>query len=257
MWSADLAMEGEEDQPKPTPLQLILTFAGAMAIGIGIFVLIPTWLTHWLSATLFPGVKLASHAGATLWEQLTPTREALVPNTIEGLVRVVFLVLYILAIGTGKEIRRVFAYHGAEHKVVNAWEATGELTLETARGFSRIHPRCGTSFLFLTFVVGILIHALIGWPEHHGIRMLSRLILLPFVAGTAYELIRLAGRFRESNLLKVLVWPGMLLQRLTTAEPTDDQIEVALTAMRNVLEEEGELPADDSGAAPLTSVIVV
>jgi uncharacterized protein YqhQ len=185
---------------------------------------------------------LRCHAGGGgFWSQFIPSKAAILPNVLEGLVRVLMLVVYILVIRMGAEIKRVFAYHGAEHKVVNAYEAGADLTVEGVRGYSRIHPRCGTSFLFLVFVVGIIVHALIGFPDNPLVRMASRLVLLIPVAGLSYEVLRLAGKFRNSQLLKVLVFPGMLLQRLTTAEPADEQIEVALAALRGVLEDEGVL----------------
>jgi len=236
MWSADLAMESEGQQ-KPSTLSVVLTLIVAIGVGIGLFVLLPTWLVN-----LVPDEHARHAPGSGLLSQFIPSPGAILPNFIEGVIRVLMLVGYILFIGRMADIKRVFSYHGAEHKVVNAYEAGAELTVDGARGYSRIHPRCGTSFLFLVFIVGILMHALIGWPDNVPLRMASRLVLLLPVAGVAYELIRLAGRFRHSWLLKVLVWPGMLLQRLTTAEPTDDQIEVALQAMRGVLEDEGMLP---------------
>ena len=234
MWSADQAMEGEE-QEKPSSFQYALTILFALAIGIGGFVLFPTWLAH----LPFPPVHHLHPEN--FWAQFLITPDAILPNVTEGVIRVVMLVAYIGLIGRGAEIQRVFAYHGAEHKVVNAWEGGAELSVDGAKPFSRIHPRCGTSFLFLFFVVGILVHALIGWPDNVLVRMVSRLVLLVPVAGISYELIRLAGRQRDSKLLRLLVWPGMLLQRLSTAEPTDDQIEVALASMRAVLASEGAL----------------
>jgi len=233
MWSADQAMEGEQQQ-KPSPWQYALSIAIALIIGIGFFGMFPAYLAKYL------GMQHATNNNPIWYLQLVPSREAILPNIIEGLIRVVLLVGYIGLIGIGKEIKRVFAYHGAEHKVVNAWEqGVTDLTVESTRKYSRIHPRCGTSFIFLVFVVGIMVHALIGFAENDVVRMLSRIVLLPIVAGIAYELIRLAGRFRNSFMLYLLVWPGLLLQRMTTAEPTDDQVEVAIAAMRSVLEEEG------------------
>ena len=236
MWSADLAMEGEE-QEKPAPWHVFLTVLVSLAIGIGLFIMLPTYVTNFI-----PGAAHRGHLpGSNFFVQFIPTPGGILPNLLEGLIRIFFLVGYILIFGRNAELRRVFAYHGAEHKVVNAWEHTGELSVETAKGFSRIHPRCGTSFLFLAFFVGIVVHALIGWPDNHLVRMLSRLILLPIIAGIAYELIRLSGKYYNSVLLRILIWPGLLLQRLTTAEPDDDQIEVAIISMRTVLEDEGVL----------------
>jgi uncharacterized protein YqhQ len=233
MWSADMAMAGEPEVKKPTPLQYILTVLFSVAFSISLFVLFPSWLTE----HVFPVEPVST--SKSLWAQFIPSPKMVIPNIIEGIIRVLMLVGYILAISLNKEIRRVFAFHGAEHKVVNAYEAGAPLTVEGARPYSRIHPRCGTSFLFLFFIVGILVHAMIGWPDNTIIRLLSRLLLLPIIAGIAYELIRLAGRFRNSLILRTLVWPGLAMQRLTTAEPTDDQIEVATFSLRAVLEREG------------------
>ena len=235
MWSADQVMDSEQ-QPKPTKWQTFLVYLGAFSVGIGLFVLLPTLVTHYL----FPHAMNISHSGSLL-KQLTPSAKAILPNIIEGLMRILLLICYILVISRHNEIKRIFSYHGAEHKVVNSWEARGELGVDIARDFSRIHPRCGTSFLFLVFIVGIFVHALVGWPESHLLRMATRLLMLPIIAGIAYELIRLSGRFRNSKLLGLLISPGLLLQRLTTAEPNDEQIEVALFSMRSVLEDEGVL----------------
>jgi uncharacterized protein YqhQ len=240
MWSADQAMEGEETIEKPSEWSLFLTTLGSLAFGIGVFVLAPTLLVNYL----FPGARHAGYHSVHLLAQFIPTRAALLPNILEGLLRLLLLVGYILVIGRMKEVARVFSYHGAEHKVVNAWEGSGELGIDVAKQYSRIHPRCGTSFLFLFFVVGILVHALIGWPKNIFFLTASRLVLLPIIAGVAYELIRLSGRFRNSRILRALISPGLLLQRLTTAEPSDDQIEVALASLRAVLEDEGSLPGD-------------
>ncbi|MHB0938402.1 MAG: DUF1385 domain-containing protein [Armatimonadota bacterium] len=263
-WSADLTMESE-GQEKPSPLVMTLTVILAFGIGIGLFVLLPSamvkppdWLLQHLPAWWPHFTHPAAGHATGFWQQFIPTSATFLPNVIEGVIRILMLVGYILLIGRMADIKRVFAYHGAEHKVVNAYEAGAELTVDGARGYSRIHPRCGTSFLFLVFVVGILIHALIGFPDNTALRLLSRLVLLLPIAGIAYELIRLAGRFRGSWLLRVLVFPGMLLQRLTTAEPDDSQVEVALQALRGVLEDEGVLapqPKEEPVAetAPATS----
>ncbi|OPZ87232.1 MAG: hypothetical protein BWY76_00566 [bacterium ADurb.Bin429] len=243
MWSADIAMEGEPEQKKPTPLAYALTIAASIALAVGLFILLPSWLSGYLP---FHPDKHA--AGKTLWEQFIPTGPTFLYNVAEGVGRVLMLIGYILVVGRSKEVQRVFAYHGAEHKVVNGYEAGAELTVEGVKPYSRIHPRCGTSFIFLFFVVGILMHAAFGWPENVFIRFASRLLMIPLIAGVAYELIRLAGRFRDNLLLKILVFPGMLLQRLTTAEPQDDQIEVALASMRAVLTDEGVLQPEPAPA---------
>ncbi|HEY3378453.1 MAG TPA: DUF1385 domain-containing protein [Armatimonadota bacterium] len=254
MWSADVAMEGEV-QEKPSFWQLFFTMALSFAFAIGFFVLLPTFVINF-----FPGAHHSGTQSANWFAQLIPTPQAIFPNILEGLLRLLMLIGYIAVIGRSAEIRRIFSYHGAEHKVVNAYEGGATLTVEAAQPYSRIHPRCGTSFIFLVFVVGIFVHALIGWPDNLLLRMGSRLLLLPVVAGVAYELIRLSGRYRHSRFLQILISPGLLLQRLTTAEPSDDQIEVALHSLRTVLEDEGvltpppavvaELPTSSEIAAP-------
>jgi len=251
MWSADQVMDAAP-QSKPSSWQYFLTIFVSLLIGIGVFVLLPTYALKWV----FPAAEHAAQS-RTLLEQLMPSWSALVPNIAEGVLRVILLIGYVVGISFNPEIRRVFAYHGAEHKVVNAYEDLGnDLTVASARTYSRIHPRCGTSFLFLVFVVGILLHSLFGWQEA-WVRVIVRLLMLPLIAGTAYELIRLAGRWKKSLFLKLLVWPGLLLQRLTTAEPTDDQIEVALHSLQTVLQDEGVLKVDiaepASPSAPATA----
>lgn len=158
----------------------------------------------------------------------------------EGLLRLLVLVGYIWAISLLPEVRRIFAYHGAEHKVVNAFEAGEVLEEEYVRRFSTVHPRCGTTFLFLVVVVGLLVFALSPW-EGLGSRLAWRCGLLPLVVGISYELIRLAGRHGRKGLFRLLILPGLLLQRLTTREPTDDMLQVALAALNAVRElEEAE-----------------
>jgi uncharacterized protein YqhQ len=234
MWSADVTMEGE-GQRKPNPFEYVFSMVVALVFAVGLFKVLPALLARWL-----PMMQHVRSPG-TFWEQLAPSSARILPNLAEGGFSLLILVGYIVAIGFSKEVKRIFAYHGAEHKVVNAWEADEPLTLDTARRYSRIHPRCGTSFLFFLFFVGILVHALLGWPSNIWLLIGSRLVLIPVLAGLSYEIIRLAGRFRLAWWTAVLASPGLLLQRLTTAEPTDDQIEVAMAAMRAVLEDEGVL----------------
>ncbi|MCX7750613.1 MAG: DUF1385 domain-containing protein [Candidatus Bipolaricaulota bacterium] len=152
----------------------------------------------------------------------------------EGGIRVVLFLAYLGAISLLPDVRRVFQYHGAEHKVVHAHE-DGEASLERARGRSPVHPRCGTSFLLLFVLVAILVFSLVPTPNLE-VRLLVRILLLPVVAGITYELLRLAGRRPRAWWLRPLILPGLLLQRLTTREPTDDQLEVALVALRHLTE---------------------
>lgn len=204
---------GGEDE-KLSPRDLALTVATALGLGIALFILLPTVLMRWLAGGKNP----------------------LVLNLGEGLLRLAIFLLYILTITRLKDIRRIFEYHGAEHKVVHAYEQGRPLTVEAARPFSTLHPRCGTSFLLYVMVVSIVLFSFLGWPAL-WLRIISRLLLLPAVAGLSYEFLRLAGR-SNSLVVRFLSWPGLLLQRLTTREPDAGQIEVALRALEEVVKRE-------------------
>jgi uncharacterized protein YqhQ len=163
---------------------------------------------------------------------------------VEGLVRVTVFVLYLTALSFIPSLKRVFEYHAAEHKAINAYEAGEDLTPEVAQRYSLIHPRCGTAFLLWVMVVSVFVYALLGRPVWWWL-ILSRILLLPVIAGIAYELIRFAGKHSENRILMTLLAPGLWLQRLTTRQPTLDQLEVSIRALREVLELEGrESPAD-------------
>lgn len=155
-------------------------------------------------------------------------------NVAEGFIRLAFLLAYVWVIGFMPDIRRVFQYHGAEHKTVYGVEAGTELTVRNLRPCSRIHPRCGTNFLFIVIAVKVVLFSFLEWPNP-VVRILARLALIPVVASIAYEILRLAGRFRSSFLMRTLVAPGLWMQRLTTREPSDDQIEVAIRAMNETI----------------------
>ena len=154
----------------------------------------------------------------------------LIINIIEGFFRLAILVGYIWAIGFMENIRRVFAYHGAEHMAVHTYEAGLPLSIENVRKFQTPHPRCGTAFLLTVVLVSILVFIFLGWPELHW-RILSRLVLLPVIAAVSYEIIRFSGLHQSWWIAKQVAMPGLLLQRLTTRQPDDAQIEVAITAM--------------------------
>jgi uncharacterized protein YqhQ len=163
---------------------------------------------------------------------------------VEGLIRVTVFVLYLTLLSLIPSLRRVFQYHAAEHKAINAYEAGDELTPEVAQRHSLIHPRCGTAFLLWVMVIGVFVFALFGRPAWYWL-IASRILLLPVIAGIAYELIRFAGKHSSNRLLMTLLAPGLWLQRLTTREPTLDQLEVSIRALSEVLEREGRLaPAD-------------
>ncbi|MDH5662575.1 MAG: DUF1385 domain-containing protein [Elusimicrobiota bacterium] len=164
-------------------------------------------------------------------------------NLVDGAIRISIFLLYILAISLLKDIQRIFQYHGAEHKVAYAYEAGSELKLENARKYNILHPRCGTSFLLVVMVLAIFVFSLFQPATILG-KFLMRLALLPLIAGIAYETIKLLARFRTHTLVKFLITPNLWLQRLTTREPSEGQIEVALAALQGVLEaEKGESDA--------------
>jgi uncharacterized protein YqhQ len=194
----------------------------SFALGIALFVLLPNVVAHWLMR----------------WWHLP--EDGWVLSVIEGALRLAVFVGYVLAIGRMREIRRVFMYHGAEHKVVNAWEAGLEPDLEHAAGQSTIHPRCGTNFAFIVIVVSVVAFAFLPGGLNVLTRLGLRLACLPLIAGVSFELIRLVARVR---VLRPCVAPGLWLQRLTTREPTPDMVEVALASFGAVrtAEETGEL----------------
>jgi uncharacterized protein YqhQ len=200
--------------------QIIFSFAIAIGFALMLFKVGPALLTSWLPVE------------DTKWFVI-----------VEGLIRVGVFVAYIGLIGLLPDLRRVFMYHGAEHKTINALEAGAELTPERVQNFSLIHPRCGTAFLLWVMVIGIFVFALVGRPVWYWL-IISRILLLPVIAGLAYELIRYAGKHQGNRVLMTLLAPGLWLQRLTTREPTLDQIEVSIRAMEEVRRREaGESPA--------------
>jgi len=159
----------------------------------------------------------------------------LISNIVEGFVRIGIFVLYLKLIGLLPDIRRVFAYHGAEHKAVNAYESGCPLELEAIKSYSTAHARCGTSFIFAVLIIAIIIFALLGRPSL-WLRILSRIILLPVIASLGYEVTRLAARHTKNVLFRILLAPGLMLQSMTTREPDDSQLEAAISALNEVIE---------------------
>lgn len=186
-----------------------ITLAISLTIAVMLFFIFPTF-----AANIF--IYLGFNSSFSL-------------NIFEGIIRVGIFLLYVYIIGKIEDIYRVFQYHGAEHKAIFCYEEGGVLTAENAKDFQRLHPRCGTNFLFLVMIVSIIVFSLTGW-ESLMERIISRLILLPVVSGVTYELIRWMGK-SKSNLSHILAYPGLMLQRLTTKEPTLDQLEVAIKAL--------------------------
>jgi len=211
-------------------LPVTLTMAAAALFAIMIFILAPLYITTWLKSYF---------AAVHNW---------FVFNAVDGAIRVVFFLAYILLISRMKDIRRVFQYHGAEHKVVHTWEAREELTVENARRKSTLHPRCGTSFLLFVMVVSIVVFSIFKFKAFWAI-FLSRVILIPVISGLSYELIRLSAPRCKSGFFRLVVLPGLALQRITTKEPGEDQLEVAIRALQEALALDSLKAAEDQAAA--------
>jgi uncharacterized protein YqhQ len=215
------AVGEEAEKPKAKKggevLPVLLSMGSAAVVAVLLFILAPLWITTWLK-----GYFAAVHN----W---------VVFNLVDGLIRVVFFLSYLLLISRMEDIRRVFQYHGAEHKVVHTWEAREELTVENARRKSTLHPRCGTSFLLFVMVVSIVVFSLVKLHAFWAI-FLSRVLLIPLISGLSYELIRLSAPRCRRGIFRFVVMPGLALQRVTTKEPSDDQLAVAIHALKEALE---------------------
>jgi uncharacterized protein YqhQ len=190
------------------------TFVVSIIVAVGAFIILPLYITN-----SFAFLRLGN---------------SVLFNLVEGMIRLAFFFFYLVAISRMKEIRRVFQYHGAEHKVVYTYEADEELTVENARRHTTLHPRCGTAFLMTVFVIAILVFSLAGNPTL-WLKILSRLLLLPVVAGVSYEALRYTGAHFDRWWVRILGQPGLWLQRLTTGEPTDEMLEVAIASLTSAL----------------------
>lgn len=227
MFSADL-VDIEEEEPSKFDKWLeeklgdklktvLIYFSVVLAIfmSAGLFILLPTWLVSLVKAFV------------------TDNQVAL--TVAEGVTRIVIFLGYLSLVSQMPDIKRVFQYHGAEHKTIACYEAGEELTVENARTKCRLHPRCGTSFLLIVMVVSIIVFSFLKW-DNILIRTVTRLALLPVVAGLSYEVIKLAGRF-DNVFTKIVSFPGLMLQKITTKEPDDSQLEVAIESMKAVIPE--------------------
>ena len=230
MWSAefvDLEDETSESKfdkwlsdkfgDKVKDIVIYFSLFVAMIFSIGLFFILPNIITGFLSGFI---------------------KSNLLKTLIEGIVRIAIFLGYVLAISQMEDIKRVFQYHGAEHKTIFCYEAGLDLTVENARNMSRLHPRCGTSFLVFVMVISIVLFSFISW-DNMWTRLGMRLLLLPVVAGISYEIIRWAGK-SKSKVVCIISRPGMWLQKITTREPDDSQLEVAITAMKAVLTDNKE-----------------
>lgn len=212
-----VASSKEEGEKELSNWAIVSSLVFALALGLGLFVLAPLGLTNLIKHYLMPGMGNLSY------------------NLIDGIIRAVFFFVYILSISLMEDIRRVFQYHGAEHKTVYTFEANEELTVENARQKSTLHPRCGTSFLLFVMAISIVVFSLVPSTAPFIVKFGARVVLLPLIAGIAYEIIRFSARHLDSPLCRILIRPGLLLQKITTKEPDDKQLEIAIVALREAL----------------------
>lgn len=230
MYSADFVELEDEADKKPSKLDAFIerTFKDkgkdaviyfsviiALAMSIGLFILLPNVLAGLINLN-------KEGSGVILY------------NLFEGVIRILIFLGYIYLATKLNDIKRVWMYHGAEHKTIHCYESGDELTVENIRKYSKHHPRCGTSFLFLVMIVSIIVFSFLGW-YNPLINALLRLLMIPVVAGVAYEILRFAGRHTDWLVMRIVNAPGMLFQYLTTREPDDSMIEVAIVAMENVI----------------------
>ena len=212
MFSANTALEGltpEDEEPlKFSYKELALVALGVIGIT-ALFFLLPFLVATWLNVT---GILF---------------------NIIEAIIRLTMFVLYLSAISMWSEFKRILMYHGAEHKAINAYEAGVPMDVENVKRYSRLHPRCGTSFLFIVLLVSIVLYSILPNLDFYY-RIAYRIALIPVIAGVSYELLRLSGKYKDSPITKVFVAPGLAFQRLTTKEPTDDMLEISIKAVTEV-----------------------
>jgi uncharacterized protein YqhQ len=216
-FSANEAISEGEKKEEMSSLAMGGTIAVALLFGILLFFILPLFVTK----LLVPYIGESN----------------IVFNLVDGLIRVIVFLIYVYSISRMSDIQRVFQYHGAEHKSIFAFEAGLALTVENVKQFSRLHPRCGTSFLLIVMLVSIVVFSLIPklWPFY--LKAGSRIVLLPVIAGLSYELLKLSAKHEKSRLVRLLIAPGLALQRLTTREPDDGQLEVAIRSLDEALDE--------------------
>lgn len=208
------AIEYGEEEEQLTTKELVFTMGFAILLSVGLFIVLPAFILRYIQAMISSNLLL---------------------NLVEGLIKISFFILYIAGISWMEDIKRVFAYHGAEHKAINCYEAGEELTVENVMRHSRIHARCGTNFLLIVLVTSVFVFSFFGRPPFLQ-RILIHLAIMPLVAGLSYELIRKAGQDGCHPIFKLLAKPGMILQNLTTQEPDEAQIEVAIKALTSVVD---------------------
>lgn len=222
-YSSEFFLEDEEEdaidkflkrifKDKANEAVIAVSLILAMLFSVGLFVLIPTSIGGLFSSFIHNTIIL---------------------NLIEGSIRIGVLILYMLLISKNEDIKRTFMYHGAEHKTIHCYESGLELTVENAKKFITLHPRCGTNFLFIVMAISIILFSFFGWPNILT-RIAMRILCIPIVAGISYEIIKFLGKY-NNILSKIVAYPGMMLQHITTKEPNDEQLEVAIKALKAVI----------------------
>ncbi len=259
MWSADVALGDEEDVNFNGPIGWA-TIAVSLLIGVGIFFLLPTAAATGIGNQLGLStaareviideqgneIEVASQSSNILaYEALPIGLDAFLINLIEGIVQLSILVVYIWFVGRTKDGRRIFAYHGAEHKTINAYEAGDQLLPQVVSRYPIEHPRCGTAFLLTVVFVSVLLFSLIGRPPF-GLLILSRVIFIPIIAGVAYEFLKYTASNLDKPWIRFMIKPNLALQHLTTNEPSFDMIEVAIVSFKRVLLSEGIIPKEEA-----------
>lgn len=216
-YSAAVSTEGQEGEQEISNWAIAGSIGMALLLAVGLFILAPLGLTNLIRHYLYPAMNNFEY------------------NIIDGIIRAVFFFVYVWSISFMDDIRRVFQYHGAEHKTVYTFEANQDLTVENARSKSTLHPRCGTSFLMFVMAISIIVFSLIPSTAHFVVKFGARVVLMPLIAGLAYEVIRFSARHLNSRVCRALITPGLWLQRITTKEPDDKQLEIAIIALKEAL----------------------
>jgi len=209
-FSANAAFGDDEEEESLNPKEIAVVVAVAICLSILLFSVTPFFLT-----------SLLNFGGGVLF------------NIVEGIVRLSFLLAYLAAVSLVGDFKRIFQYHGAEHTAINAYESGVELNVENARKYSRFHARCGTSFLLIVTLISILFFSIMP-SSTYLVRLAYRVVLIPVISAVSYEILKLSDKYRNSRIMKVLVAPGLALQHLTTRQPDDDMIEVAIKAVKEV-----------------------
>jgi uncharacterized protein YqhQ len=214
-YSAEVASFGDEEKIPPIAIAGVVILS--LAFAVGLFFISPLLIARVLDAYI---------------------TSDLLSNVIEGIIRITIFVLYLVAIRQFPDVKRIYRYHGAEHKVINAYEAGRELLIDEIKPYPTAHTRCGTSFIFVVMAITILVFAIVGRPSIF-ISIVSRIALLPVIAAIGYEITRLGARYCTNPLAKILLAPGLLLQSLTTMEPDDNQIKAAVSSLKEVIVADG------------------